>query len=503
MRRSRSSTRRARRRPRAGHDDAARRAVGAGARRLDGDHAEPVRPRRGRQARAEPPLAAGLAGPSGGRLAVVGADGAIAFTESGFAPLTVARLLRRYGGRSLRNVKGVASSSSPTSAGSTTRRTRGAPSARRAICSRRRRWRSGRRARAAALGEVAAEGTAELVEALMGTTTARRPKRRARSAAHRRRAARGRRLEGGVQNRRRQRPAGGEAPGAGERLHALRPPRHRRRALVRARGRRRACAFRLRFVGADKVEGSRRFDYVVLAAPPTPKLELSELRGAAWLRRGGLEYTRVHTTLVWGLLDPAAFGARAAAGWSAQRVRRRARRGRRRRPQHFIVWTDRCHRREGRRRAAAAPAAAVAGCADYPGVAVPRWKLFSPAALDDAALGRALVWHDRVRSCATRGRRPARTRSRGRATPTATARSRRGATPSSSTNCRAAWSSSRPPSRRRRRRWRSPPSARRTRRCWSPPTLPSRRRRRRRSRRRSSDGSNLLAGKEYYRSRIT
>ena len=44
--------------------------------------------------------------------------------------------------------------------------------------------------------------------------------------------------------------------------------------------------------------------------------------------------------------------------------------------------------------AAAAPAAAVAGCADYPGVAVPRWKLFSPAALDDAALGRALVWHD-------------------------------------------------------------------------------------------------------------
>ena len=40
--------------------------------------------------------------------------------------------------------------------------------------------------------------------------------------------------------------------------------------------------------------------------PSVPKL--SELRGAAWLRRGGLEYTRVHTTLVWGLLDPAAFG---------------------------------------------------------------------------------------------------------------------------------------------------------------------------------------------------
>ena len=48
-------------------------------------------------------------GRGSGRLAVVGADGAIAFTESGFAPLTVARLLRRYGGRSLRNVKGVAS----------------------------------------------------------------------------------------------------------------------------------------------------------------------------------------------------------------------------------------------------------------------------------------------------------------------------------------------------------------------------------------------------------
>ena len=37
-------------------------------------------------------------GRGSGRLAVVGADGAIAFTESGFAPLTVARLLRRYGG---------------------------------------------------------------------------------------------------------------------------------------------------------------------------------------------------------------------------------------------------------------------------------------------------------------------------------------------------------------------------------------------------------------------
>ena len=165
----------------------------------------------------------------------------------------------------------------------------------------------------------------------------------------------------------------------------------------------------------------------MLAAPPTPKLELSDLRGAAWLRRGGLEYTRVHTTLVWGLLDPAAFGrargrreVRAlnafgdvlvAGGGGGLNISSFGR----------IDATD----AKGGGGAAAAPAAAVAGCADYPGVAVPRWKLFSPAALDDAALGRALVWHDPGTSCATRGRRPARTRSRGRATPTATARSRR------------------------------------------------------------------------------
>ena len=164
------------------------------------------------------------------------------------------------------------------------------------------------RACGAALGEVAAEGTAELVEALMRNNYGRESAPAgalccftavaplaAGSAAFK--------LEGGNA----QLAAGS---GAGERLHALRPPRHRRRALVRARGA--AATLRARSASASSApirsRGSRRFDYVVLAAPPTPKLELSELRGAAWLRRGGLEYTRVHTTLVWGLLDPAAFG---------------------------------------------------------------------------------------------------------------------------------------------------------------------------------------------------
>ena len=107
-------------------------------------------------------------GRGSGRLAVVGADGAIAFTESGFAPLTVARLLRRYGGRSLRNVKGVASEFIANFS-----RLYDAQDAGRAFRSPRdllaeasmEEWPA--RACGAALGEVAAEGTAELVEALM------------------------------------------------------------------------------------------------------------------------------------------------------------------------------------------------------------------------------------------------------------------------------------------------------------------------------------------------
>ena len=99
---------------------------------------------------------------------------------------------------------------------------------------------------------------------------------------------------------------------------------------------------------------------------------------------------------MWGLLDPAAFGrARSrrevrelnafgdvlvAGGGGGLNISSFGR----------IDATD----AKGGGAAAATPAAAVAGCADSPGVAVPRWKLFSPAALDDAALGRALVWHD-------------------------------------------------------------------------------------------------------------
>ena len=338
-------------------------------------------------------------GRGSGRLAVVGADGAIAFTESGFAPLTVARLLRRYGGRSLRNVKGVASEFIANFS-----RLYDAQDAGRAFRSPRdllaeasmEEWPA--RACGAALGEVAAEGTAELVEALMRNNygqaaapagalccfTAVAP-----LAAGGSKAAF--KIEGGnAQLAARLLARANASTRFGHRVTAV------ERSSAPAGGGEPSRPFRLRFVGADKVEGSRRFDYVVLAAPPTPKLELSELRGAAWLRRGGLEYTRVHTTLVWGLLDPAAFGrARSrrevrelnafgdvlvAGGGGGLNISSFGR----------IDATD----AKGGGAAAAAPAAAVAGCADYPGVAVPRWKLFSPAALDDAALGRALVWHD-------------------------------------------------------------------------------------------------------------
>ena len=126
------------------------------------------------------------------------------------------------------------------------------------------------------------------------------------------------------------------------------------------------------------------YDFVVLAAPCPQDHATAAMAGNLLRRCRPLEYTHVHTTLVWGVINASFLGGSSrsdpdTAGLNAEFA-------------DILVADGAPVPFNSIGKVGAAPPAADGACARTmasalpPGARLPRWKLFSPARLGDAAL---------------------------------------------------------------------------------------------------------------------